>query len=152
VKSEKRKVKSDMENSAFLGRGWAFPPAFGNRGKTVAMVEGEQDIEQSLHILFTTRLRERVLHHPYGTDFEAYLFEDLDEQLLTDIQKMVTDAVETYEPRIILDRVDFLVHPKDPSALHIELEFTIKGTNARHNLVFPFNLEEGSLYQQIIRA
>jgi uncharacterized protein len=116
------------------------------------MVEGEQDIEQSLHILFTTRMRERVLHHQFGTDFESYLFEDLDQQLLTKLQRMVTEAVETYEPRINLDRVDFLVDANDPGALHIELEFTIKGTNARHNMVFPFNLEEGSLYQQLIRA
>lgn len=116
------------------------------------MVEGEQDIEQSLHILFTTRLRERVLHHQYGTDFEAYLFEDLDQQLITNLKKMITDAVETYEPRIAMDRIDCGIDTDAPGTIHIELEFTIKGTNTRHNMVFPFNLEEGSLYHQLIRS
>jgi uncharacterized protein len=140
-----------MEDSVFLGRGWAFPPVFGNRGQSVAMVDGEQDIEQSLQILFTTRLRERVLHHRFGTDFESYLFEDLDQQLITNLKKMITDAVGTYEPRIELDRLDFLVDPHQQGTLRIELEFIIKGTNTRHNMVFPFNLEEGALYHQIIR-
>jgi phage baseplate assembly protein W len=139
-----------MENSAFLGRGWSFPPVFQDGGKSVAMVEGETDIAQSLMILFTTRLRERVLHHGYGTDFEAYIFEDIDAQLHTNIQKMITDAVETYEPRIQLQRIDFVNVGREQGHIQIELEFTIKGTNARHNLVFPFNLAEGSLYQQII--
>jgi uncharacterized protein len=141
-----------MENSAFLGRGWSFPPVFQDGGKTVAMVEGETDIAQSLTILFTTRLRERVLHHGYGTDFGSYIFEDIDAQLQTNLQKMITDAIETYEPRILLKRIDFLSLGKDQGHIQIELEFTIKGTNSRHNLVFPFNLAEGSLYQQIIRG
>lgn len=141
-----------MENSAFLGRGWSFPPAFGARGASVSMADGERDIAESLMILFSTRPKERLLHHEFGCDFESYIFEDIDAHLLTNLQKMVTDAVERYEPRIELARVEFVGNDPLNGKLHMELEFTIKATNARHNLVFPFMLEEGSLYQEIIRS
>lgn len=139
-----------MENSAFLGRGWAFPPTFEGRGQSVAMVTGAEDIAQSLLILFSTRYRERVLHHRYGTDFDAYIFESIDGELMANLRKMVTEAIEDYEPRILVERLDFAVDPAWEGAVQIELEFTIKGTNARHNLVYPFNLAEGSLYNQVI--
>lgn len=141
-----------MEDSAFLGRGWAFPPMFGEGGRLVAMVEGEQDIEQSLRILFTTRLRERVLHHDFGADFERFIFEDIDQQLFTDLEEMIRHAVDTYEPRINLDRLDINPEPEEVTSIAIELEFTIRGTNTRHNMVFPFNLAEGGLYNEMIRV
>jgi phage baseplate assembly protein W len=141
-----------MENSAFLGKGWAFPPVFEDGGKTVKMVSGEKDIEESLMILFTTRYRERVLHHSFGADFDAFIFEDIDQNLFSNIRKMISDAITKYEPRILLERVEFVDDPGDDEVIHVEVEFTIKSTNARHNLVFPFNLAEGSLYHKIVGA
>ena len=141
-----------MENSAFLGKGWAFPPTFEGQGAAVHMVSGEQDIEESLMILFTTRYRERVLHHGFGADFDAYIFETFDQNLHTNIRKMIADAVLQYEPRILLEQVAFVQDRLDDEVIHIEIEFTIKSTNARHNMVFPFNLAEGSLYHQMVSA
>ena len=62
------------EEKAFLGRGWAFPPTFekvtspgdGTTDGRVAMVSQEEDINQSLHILLSTSLGERVLQPEYG--------------------------------------------------------------------------------------
>ena len=48
-------------DASFLGRGWSFPPEFGPGGAEVAMVAGEEDIAQSLSILFGTALGERVM-------------------------------------------------------------------------------------------
>lgn len=139
-----------MENSAFLGRGWSFPPTFQGQGQSVDMVTGAQDIAQSLRILFSTRLKERTLHHAYGTDFDSYLFEPIDGEMMADLRNMITEAIDFYEPRINLDRIDFTVTDDAETTVQMELEFTIKGTNTRHNLVYPFNLAEGSLYDLVI--
>jgi uncharacterized protein len=114
------------------------------------MVEGEVDIAQSLQILFTTRLHERVLHHGYGADLEAFTFEDIDQKLIGNLEKIITEAVENYEPRIQLERVDFILDREREGEVLMEMEFTINSTNSRHNIVYPFNLAEGSLYHQII--
>ena len=48
-----------MEDKSFLGRGWSFPPDFQNDKRTTRMSEYEEDIRQSLIILFSTRVGER---------------------------------------------------------------------------------------------
>ena len=40
----------------FLGTGWSFPPTFSRASLSVLMVKDNQDIHQSLYILFSTRL------------------------------------------------------------------------------------------------
>ena len=139
-----------MENNAFIGKGWAFPPVFQDGGKTVAIVQGEEEIEQSLVILFSTRFNERVLHHRFGTGFDDFIFEDISQSMVVNLKKMVQDAVDQYEPRIDLEGVDVFTQNMSEGSLHVEVTFRIKGTNTRHNLVFPFNMGEGALYNQIV--
>jgi len=38
-------------SEGFLGRGWSFPPTFRAQGRSLDMVESEEDIRQSLQIL-----------------------------------------------------------------------------------------------------
>lgn len=144
------KQSPDMENSAFIGKGWAFPPSFGNQGQDLHLVEGETEIEQSLVVLFSTRLGERVMHHSFGMDFDKYIFEGFSPRLLFEIEKMIRDAVDTYESRVELEKLDFIPSLTNDTELRVEVTFRIKGTNSRHNLVFPFSLAEGALYNQFI--
>src|SRR4051812_9955778 len=92
--------------TAFLGRGWAFPPGFGPGGREVATVAGEADIAESLRILFATELGERVMRPDFGCDLRRYVFEEVDNTLLAKIAAAVTDAVLYHEPRIRLDGVE----------------------------------------------
>ena len=50
----------------FFGKGWAFPLVFQNQGRSVQMAEAEEDIRQSLNILLSTQLGERVMHPGFG--------------------------------------------------------------------------------------
>ena len=63
------------EPSSFLGRGWAFPPAFASGG--ARMTEDEADIDASLRILFGTTPGERFLQPKYGLDMHELMFEPL---------------------------------------------------------------------------
>ena len=63
------------EPSSFLGRGWAFPPAFVSGG--ARMTEDEADIDASLRILFGTTPGERFLQPKYGLDMHELMFEPL---------------------------------------------------------------------------
>ena len=53
-------MDTDKDRS-FLGKGWAFPPVFHTGVSPTAMVSDEEDIRQSLHIILSTRLGERVI-------------------------------------------------------------------------------------------
>ena len=58
----------------FLGRGWSFPPVFVHPTASVVMVQGDADIRQSLCILLSTGLTERIMLASYGCDLQSMVF------------------------------------------------------------------------------
>jgi phage baseplate assembly protein W len=131
-------------SASFLGRGWAFPPTFGAGGASVDMADGVSDIEQSLRIILGTTPGERVMQESFGCDLSRFLFEEIDQRLLNKLSRLVSDAILAHEPRVKLDKVE--VTPDDAvyGRLAIRLSYTIRGTNSRFNMVFPYYLMEAT--------
>jgi len=129
---------------AFLGVGWAFPPAFTAIGKGAQMVSKEEDVRQALTILLGTVPGERVMHPTYGCGLKALVFEGIDEGTVAEIGNLVERAVLFHEPRITLETVDVRVIDELEGHIEIHLVYTIRGTNTRSNMVYPFYLLEGT--------
>jgi phage baseplate assembly protein W len=129
----------------FLGRGWSFPPAFSKRSASVAMVSDVEDIKQSLWILISTSQGERVMVPTYGCDLWRFLFRDITTSLLSELRDVVTTAIIRWEPRIDLLAVTATVDPGVPGLVNIEVDFRVRRTNSRTNLVYPFFLTEATL-------
>jgi phage baseplate assembly protein W len=102
------------------------------------MVADEQDIEESLRILFGTQRGERLFHPRYGLDAHDLLFEAMSTTLRTLLEDRVKIGILIYEPRI--EPLEVKVHSQEPDSgeLHIELDYRVRATNSRYNLVFPF--------------
>lgn len=130
---------------AFLGRGWAFPPALSAGGAGVEMVAGEGDIRESLQILLGTVPGERVMQESFGCDLSSQLFEEPDQGLVNTIQRLVEDAIVEHEPRVDLEHVDVSRSADSPTCVVISVRYTVRGTNTRYNLVYPFYLMEATL-------
>lgn len=79
--SEKNTI---LDNDAFLGKGWSFPPTLTEDG--VDMVAYEQDIEQSLYVLLSTSPGERVNRYDYGCPLRKYTFEVMDTEIVTQMR------------------------------------------------------------------
>jgi phage baseplate assembly protein W len=129
----------------FLGRGWAFPLMFENQGRTVRMAEAEDDIRQSLNILLSTDVGERVMRPAFGWKRDALLFEPLSTTFASYLKRELETAILFYEPRIELNRVSFDVSTSLEGRIDIRLDYTIRATNTRSNLVYPFYLDEANL-------
>lgn len=130
-----------MDTDAFLGRGWSFPPRLTEDG--AAMATYEQDIEQSLRVLFSTTPGERVNRYEYGCPLSRYAFEPMTTEVTARMRNDITRAILLFEPRITLEEVSFEEHA-DEGLLLIQLTYTIVRTNSRSNMVYPFYLNEGS--------
>jgi len=133
-----------MKNENFLGTGWSFPPTFDFAQRAVTMVSDQQDIEESLQILMSTKIGERILRSDYGCALDAMLFENITVTLLTKIKLLIEKAILIHEPRIKLDEVFFTSPRSEEGVIHIELQYTIRTTNSRFNYVYPFYLKEGT--------
>jgi hypothetical protein len=124
--------------SSFLGTGWSFPPRFDRGAGRVAMVDDEQDIEESLRILFGTQRGERLFQPQYGLDMHDVLFDPMSTTMRTLLEERVKIDILVYEPRI--EPLALKVSSPDAASgeLYIELEYRVRATNSRYNLVFPF--------------
>jgi phage baseplate assembly protein W len=130
-------------NSAFLGKGWAFPVTFDAAGGSVAMAKYEEDIWQSLQILFSTSIRERVLQPDYGCNPEDYVFATMNVSFLSYLEDLVKKNIARNEPRIRLDDLS-IVNSQLEGILEIHLAYTVRTTNTRFNMVYPFYKQEGT--------
>lgn len=132
------------ENQSFLGRGWSFPPEFNKESRSVKMLEDEVDIKSSLQILLSTRLGERVMLPGYGCNLEELLFSPLNLTLKTYVTDLIKTAILYHEPRIDVKKID--IDPTDElnGVLLVNIDFIIRSTNSRMNMVFPFYKEEGN--------
>ena len=131
-------------SKSFLGRGWGFPPEFNRATKAVGMLEDEADIKSSLEILLSTRLGERVMVPDYGCNLDELLFKPLTLTLKTFVIDLIKTAILYYEPRIDLNKI--AIDPTDEleGVLLINLDYTVRATNSRKNMVYPFYKAEGN--------
>ena len=129
-------------DAAFLGIGWAFPPRFDAGGAALAMVSGHEDIAQSLAILLATRRGERVLQEDFGCELGEFLFGEVSQRLIGRLRDQVSDAILQHEPRIRLLQVEVGAERADEGLLLVSIDYLVRATNSRFNLVYPFYLRE----------
>lgn len=132
------------QDKTFLGTGWGFPPEFNKRSGTVRMSSAEEDINESLRILMATIPMERVMQPAYGCGLKLMVFENINESTLTLIRDEIQRAVLFFEPRVTLENIEFDESQAYEGELKIKLNYIVRTTNSRSNLVYPFYFLEGT--------
>ena len=92
----------------------------------IVVLKNEESIKQSVKNLVLTKLRERPFRPELGTDSTSYLFELNRNIASNELLQQIEIVLETYESRIILQRID--VDTDD--SLHsfdISIEYLIVG-------------------------
>ena len=112
------------------------------------MAQANDDIVQSLAILFQTEQGERVMRPQYGCALRQLVFEPLDAETEVAIERAISRAIMFYEPRVELIRVQARVHDVLEGHLEITVVYRVRETNSRHNIVFPYYIREGTLLSE----
>ncbi|MBP1650007.1 MAG: hypothetical protein H6Q26_164 [Bacteroidetes bacterium] len=131
--------------NSFLGRGWSFPPTFNQQTGAVELVSDYEDIHESLNILLSTSLGERVMQPKYGCNLNDYLFEPLSSSMIGYIKDRVQTAILLYEPRIIADKIAVTADSSFDlieGRFTISIEYTVPETNSRFNYVYDYYKNE----------
>lgn len=131
-------------NNSFLGKGWSFPPTFDNKSRGLIMTEGEDDINRSLEVLLGTRIGERVMRPTFGTNLDRLQFEAIDLTLISSLKKDLEYAIVIFEPRIDLLNISIEQDETLDGRILILIEYKIRETNTRTNLVYPYYINEAS--------
>ncbi|MCI3207992.1 MULTISPECIES: GPW/gp25 family protein [Pandoraea] len=133
-------------DKSFLGTGWAFPPRFGDsaaNGRT-QMVEAETDIRESLGIILSTVPGERIMQPTFGCGIKAYVFEEISESVMTEMRDAIDRAILFFEPRVTVERIEIDASSAIDGRVDVLIDYTVRGTNTRTNMVYPFYFLEGT--------
>ena len=133
-----------IAHTSFLGIGWSFPPEFAPGPQGVIMTSDEEDIVASLRILFGTAAGERFLRPRYGLGMQELLFEPMTTTLRSTLEERIRTAILVYEPRIKPIALALDASGQEEGRVVLILDYEVRATNSRYNLVYPFYASEGN--------
>jgi uncharacterized protein len=128
----------------FSGSGWGFDFAQGgvslDDSGRVYETSGEAKIKQAIWILLSTAKGERIGHPDFGCGIHDLVFSTRTAGTMGEIMQSVREAIVYWEPRVALTSVDARPHPSDPLGILVDIQYVIRATNSRANMVYPFYL------------
>ena len=130
-----------MTSGDFLGLGWNFPIGLDDDGQIKLAADGEEGISQSIWTILGTSPGERVMRPGFGCGIYDLVFGVNNAATASAVAGAVREALTTWEPRIDVLDVYAAADPSRPGLLVIEINYQVRSTNSRFNLVYPFYLE-----------
>lgn len=127
-----------MEVVDFLGQGLKYPISV--KKARIRTSAGNDSIKESIILILGTTIGERVMRPEFGCRLNEMVFASNDMGTATLIQNFVEEALMKWEPRIKVDEITTTVR-QDSTTMDILIEYTVKSSNSKENLVYPFYLE-----------
>jgi phage baseplate assembly protein W len=108
----------------------------------IEMVAEHAAVRQSILLLLSTTPGERVMRPNYGCDLQRLVFSPNDATTHGLAIYYVRQALQRWEPRIDILRLDAAANPGDPGRMDIMLEYRMRKTAGRENLMISVSLTE----------
>ena len=123
----------------FLGVGWKYPLQRNKQGE-ISLSQYEENVKEAIWIILSTAPGERLMHPEFGCNIHDLVFAPNNAGTAGLARFYVEDALVRWEPRIDVEAVEVQVDPGEPALLLISINYHIRTTDSRFNLVFPFYL------------
>ncbi len=126
--------------SRLIGRGWAFPPQIDSRGN-LSLTSGDAEIQQSIHIILSTAIGERVMRPDFGCRIHELVFAPNNNATQSAAKRYIREALGRWEPRIQVKDIRTIPDPTNMAGiLMIEIDYVVKASQDPRSLVLPFYL------------
>ncbi len=129
-------------NEEFIGRGWAFPLRTDATGG-IALVSREREVEEAIRLILGTTPGERPMRPEFGCRIHDFVFGLANGATANEITAEVNRALERWEPRIDIQDVIVSYDALDQTLIYIDVRYSLRRSNDRRNLVFPFYVIPG---------
>jgi len=117
------------DEARLLGRGISFPPRLGPDGRW-ATSAGTDNVRESIRVILTTELGERLMLPEFGGGLESFLFHPNAAPTHRLIRERVVQALGRWEPRIVVEDVAVEAAPDDLEAAVATVRYRLVVTRA----------------------
>jgi uncharacterized protein len=125
----------------FLGSGLKFPLEIDPQTGTLVSASGEEKIRAAVRTILSTALGERVMRPDFGSELHNQVFASINAATLGDLASSVRQALIAWEPRIKVQDVQVSEAQAAEGILSISVDYRVRSTDTRFNLVYPFHLQ-----------
>ena len=101
----------------------------------------EESVRQSIKIILQTLPGERIMRPRFGGGLERYLHEPNTLTTRRQIRDLITESLERWETRILLDRVDVWEIEERPDTVRVEIVYRLRRTNQAQQMGITLELE-----------
>ena len=105
------------------------------------MVEGDASVRQAIFLLLSTTPGERVMRPEYGCELQRVLFSPNDDSTAGLAIHYVKQAVQRWEPRVEIVRLDAVANRDRPEQLDIALEYRVRSSLHVQQLRYSVDLQ-----------
>lgn len=127
-------------NADFLGVGWSSPVGLEANGQ-IKMAQYEECVSQSVWMILSTARGERLMRPDFGCGIHDLVFATNSPGTIGLLTTEVMQSLIEWEPRIDVLNVQIINDPEQPNCLLIQVNYRVRNTNNRFNLVYPFYLQ-----------
>lgn len=100
----------------------------------------DQSVRQMIRVVLMTRQGEQLMRPVFGAGLQNYLAEPNNLTTRRRIHDAIAGALDQWEPRILVDRLDILEVPDAPGSLRVEIAYRIRRTGASQVLGLTLNV------------
>jgi uncharacterized protein len=101
----------------------------------------EQSVRQMIQVILQTRPGEQLMRPGFGAGLEDFVNQQNTITTRRRIKDLITESIERWEPRIIVNRVDVNAPPDTPTIVRVEIGYQLKRTGLFQQMGLTINLE-----------
>jgi len=122
-----KKVVKDTKEFNDYAYGITLPVQRGSTGMFRQAFSSFEQAKANLKNLLMTSKGERILQPNFGTGLHSLLFEQADDNLAENIEKVITSSVSFWLPYINIDEIDVKMtdEMKDQNKAEVSVKFTV---------------------------
>ncbi len=113
--------------------GWPLLPMPDEQGR-LQYPTLDQSVRQSIRIILSTRPGEQLMRPQFGAGLSLFVGEPNTIENRRRIHDLVARSLERWEPRILLDRVEVIEVPAEPTWVRVEILYRLRRTGATGRL------------------
>ncbi len=128
-----------MPGNTVLGAGMKFPPQVDKATGRFMVSSEKESVKESVYLILMTQKTERFLRPDFGSSLMSYTFMDMNATSVNMMVRDLTQQILEQEPRVrdVAITTDSEVRE---GRLLVNIDYTVRNSNVRDNLVFPFYL------------
>ena len=101
----------------------------------------EDSVRQSIRIILLTRPGERIMRPAFGGGLENMLHQQNTLTTRRQIRDLITESLQRWEKRMMLDRVDVWEIEDQPSAIRVEIAYRLRRSNLPQQLGLTMDMQ-----------